>query len=71
MKPLPDRLESLVATLESLDRSDRIEMLIEAARTNSSRYHRGSPSGLIPQSTAFQAVNPRPTSGQKPALRAR
>jgi cysteine desulfuration protein SufE len=31
MKPLPDRLESLVSTLESLEREDRIEMLIEAA----------------------------------------
>ncbi len=31
MKPLPDRLERLLATLESLDRSDRIEMLIEVA----------------------------------------
>lgn len=31
MKPLPDRLESLLATLETLDRSDRIEMLIEIA----------------------------------------
>lgn len=31
MKPLPDRLERLVATLEGLDRSDRIEMLIEIA----------------------------------------
>lgn len=32
MKRLPDRLERLVATLESLDREDRIQMLIEAAR---------------------------------------
>ncbi len=31
MKPLPDRLERLVSTLESLEREDRIEMLIEAA----------------------------------------
>jgi cysteine desulfuration protein SufE len=31
MKPLPERLEGLVATLESLDREDRIQMLIEAA----------------------------------------
>lgn len=31
MKPLPNRLERLLATLESLDRSDRIEMLIEVA----------------------------------------
>jgi len=31
MKPLPDRLERLVDSLESLDRSDRIEMLIEVA----------------------------------------
>jgi cysteine desulfuration protein SufE len=31
MKPLPDRLERLVATLESLDREDRIQTLIEAA----------------------------------------
>jgi cysteine desulfuration protein SufE len=31
MKLLPERLESLVATLESLDRGDRIEMLIEMA----------------------------------------
>jgi cysteine desulfuration protein SufE len=31
MKPLPERLERLVRTLESLDRSDRIEMLIEMA----------------------------------------
>lgn len=31
MKLLPDRLESLLATLEGLDRGDRIEMLIEVA----------------------------------------
>jgi cysteine desulfuration protein SufE len=31
MTPLPNRLEQLVAALESLDRSDRIEMLIETA----------------------------------------
>lgn len=31
MKPLPKRLERLLATLENLDRSDRIEMLIEVA----------------------------------------
>jgi cysteine desulfuration protein SufE len=31
MKPLPDRLERLVSTLESLEREDRIEMLIESA----------------------------------------
>jgi len=31
MKPLPDHLESLVSTLEGLDRSDRIQMLIEVA----------------------------------------
>lgn len=31
MKPLPDRLERLVATLETLDREDRIQTLIEAA----------------------------------------
>ena len=31
MKPLPDRLERLIATLETLDRSDRIQMLIELA----------------------------------------
>ncbi len=31
MKRLPDRLEGLLATLEGLDRSDRIEMLIEVA----------------------------------------
>jgi cysteine desulfuration protein SufE len=31
MKPLPERLERLVASLESLDREDRIQMLIEAA----------------------------------------
>jgi len=31
MKLLPDRLERLVSTLESLDRSDRMEVLIEAA----------------------------------------
>ena len=31
MKPLPDRLERLVDSLEGLDRSDRIEMLIEMA----------------------------------------
>lgn len=31
MKQLPDRLESLLATLESLDRGDRIQMLIEVA----------------------------------------
>jgi cysteine desulfuration protein SufE len=31
MKLLPDRLERLVSALEGLDRSDRLEMLIEAA----------------------------------------
>lgn len=31
MKRLPDRMEPLLASLESLDRSDRIEMLIEMA----------------------------------------
>ncbi len=31
MKRLPDRLEGLLATLEALDRGDRIEMLIEVA----------------------------------------
>jgi cysteine desulfuration protein SufE len=31
MKPLPDRLESLLTTLETLDRGDRIQMLIELA----------------------------------------
>jgi cysteine desulfuration protein SufE len=31
MKLLPDRLERLLSTLESLDRSDRIQMLIEIA----------------------------------------
>jgi cysteine desulfuration protein SufE len=31
MKPLPNRLERLVSSLESLDREDRIQMLIEAA----------------------------------------
>jgi cysteine desulfuration protein SufE len=31
MKLLPERLERLVSTLESLDREDRIQMLIEAA----------------------------------------
>ncbi len=31
MKPLPNRLEALVSTLEGLDRSDRIQMLIEMA----------------------------------------
>jgi cysteine desulfuration protein SufE len=31
MKLLPDRLEGLVSTLESLDRADRIQMLIEMA----------------------------------------
>ncbi|HVJ06221.1 MAG TPA: SufE family protein [Candidatus Saccharimonadales bacterium] len=31
MKLLPDRLESIVSTLEGLDRSDRIQMLIEVA----------------------------------------
>ena len=31
MKPLPDRLESLVANLENLDRSDRMQMLIDIA----------------------------------------
>ena len=31
MKPLPDRLQRLVSTLESLEREDRIEILIEAA----------------------------------------
>jgi cysteine desulfuration protein SufE len=31
MKLLPERLESFVTTLESLDRSERIEMLIEVA----------------------------------------
>jgi cysteine desulfuration protein SufE len=29
VKPLPDRLESLIATLESLERSDRMQMLID------------------------------------------
>lgn len=32
MKRLPDRLERLVETLEALDRSDRIEMLVDIAR---------------------------------------
>lgn len=31
MKPLPDRLKQLLASLEALDRSDRIQMLIEIA----------------------------------------
>jgi cysteine desulfuration protein SufE len=31
MKQLPDRLERLLATLDGLDRGDRIEMLIEVA----------------------------------------
>ncbi len=31
MKPLPERLERLVATLESLDRGDRMQMLIDMA----------------------------------------
>ena len=31
MKPLPERLERFVATLENLDRSDRMQMLIEVA----------------------------------------
>jgi cysteine desulfuration protein SufE len=31
MKPLPDRLERLVESLESLDRGDRIQMLVDIA----------------------------------------
>jgi cysteine desulfuration protein SufE len=31
MKPLPNQLESLLTTLETLDRGDRIQMLIELA----------------------------------------
>ena len=31
MKPLPERLERLVATLEGLDRSERIQMLVDTA----------------------------------------
>ncbi len=31
MKPLPERLEQMVATLEGLDRSDRIQMLVDIA----------------------------------------
>ena len=32
MQRLPERLERLLATLESLDRNDRIEMLVDVAR---------------------------------------
>jgi cysteine desulfuration protein SufE len=32
MKPLPERLERLLATLEALDRGDRIEMLVDVAK---------------------------------------
>lgn len=32
MQRLPERLERLLATLETLDRSDRIEMLVDVAR---------------------------------------
>jgi cysteine desulfuration protein SufE len=32
VKRLPERLESLLATLETLDRNDRIEMLVDVAR---------------------------------------
>ncbi|HYL12866.1 MAG TPA: SufE family protein, partial [Terriglobales bacterium] len=32
MKRLPDRLERLLATLEALDRGDRIEILVDVAR---------------------------------------
>ena len=32
MKPLPERLENLLTTLETLDRSDRIEMLVDVAK---------------------------------------
>jgi len=32
MQQLPERLEHLLATLESLDRNDRIEMLVDVAR---------------------------------------
>jgi cysteine desulfuration protein SufE len=31
MKPLPDRLERMVSTLEALDRTDRIQMLVDVA----------------------------------------
>jgi cysteine desulfuration protein SufE len=31
VKPLPDRLERLIASLENLDRSDRMQMLIDVA----------------------------------------
>jgi cysteine desulfuration protein SufE len=33
VKPLPDRLEHLVASLENLDRNDRMQMLIDVARS--------------------------------------
>lgn len=32
MKQLPERLERILATLETLDRNDRIEMLVDVAR---------------------------------------
>lgn len=67
MKRLPDRLERLLETLEALDRSDRIEMLVDIAR----RFRRvperiaGRPypkDHLVPgcESEAYVWTEPRP-----------
>ena len=53
MKLLPERLERWLATLETLDRSDRIQMLIDVA-------------GRFPRVPAHIAQRPYPTERRVP-----